>query len=71
MLGFHVDHPPSLFRQFGARLGVRIVHSKVGDNDRHGQRYGQHAAQGTERAHDHAQVRLGDYVAIAHRSHGD
>ena len=52
-------------------LGVRVVHLEVGDDDGDGEGDGEHAADCAQAAHDHAQVRLGDYVAIAHRSHGD
>ena len=50
---------------------MRVDIGEVGDDDRHGQRDGEHAGDGTQRAHQHADVRLGHHVAVADGGHGD
>lgn len=67
----HVHDPPPLLGQLSPGLRVRVVHGEVGHDDGHGEGHGQHAPEGAQRAHEHAQVRLGGHVPVAHGGHGD
>ena len=51
-------------------LRVAVEHGEIGNNDRHGQRDGQHAGQGAQSADEHADVRLGHHVSVADGGHG-
>ena len=48
---------------------MRVVHLKVGHDDRHGQSHGEHAPEGADCPHEHAQVGLGHHVTVAHGGH--
>lgn len=50
---------------------MRVVHGKVGDDDRYGQGDGEHAGQGAKGADEHSHVRLWGHVAVADGGHCD
>jgi hypothetical protein len=51
-------------------LSVRVEHGEVGDDDRDRKCDRENAGQGAERSNEHAEVRLGHHVSVAHRGHG-
>ena len=64
------DAPP-LLGQLLSGLCVRVEEGEVGDDDRNGQRYGQHAGQRAKGADQHPHVGLRSHVSVAHGRHGD
>lgn len=66
---FHGQYAASFLRQLGPGLRVRVVHGEVADDDGNGQADGEHACQRAQGAHEHAHVRLGHHVPVAHRGH--
>lgn len=67
----HGKHSTSLLREFGSRLRVTVIHSKVADDHGHGKRDREYTGDCAQGADEHPHVGLGHHVPVADRGHRD